>query len=237
MMRFLSITLAAIALAAATLPVTAADLSVKAPVMPAVSPTYNWTGIYLGINGGWAWGSQDPLNIVTDRFDAFSVNTSGGLFGGTLGAQVQVSHVVVGVETDIDWANITGSGIVAPRFLGTPLGSTVNMSTNMDAIGTARVRAGYAMNNVLLYATGGLALAEAKTSLTTVSGFACGTGGEPFCSGTGRKVGGAAGGGIEYGFTPNLSAKLEYLYLAVASVEVAHVNEFRAGLNYRFGGL
>lgn len=49
-------------------------------------------------------------------------------------------------------------------------------------------------------------------------------------------VGGMAGAGVEYGFTPNLSAKLEYLYTAAASLELWHVNEVRAGLNYRFGG-
>ena len=59
------------------LPVTAADLppgplprtSVAAPV-----PYYNWTGFYVGVNGGGAWGSQDPWNIVTNRFDHFSTN-------------------------------------------------------------------------------------------------------------------------------------------------------------------
>src|SRR5262249_4753632 len=53
----------------------AADLSpAKAPPMAAPLPVYNWTGIYLGINGGGAWGRQDPLNIITDRFDAFNID-------------------------------------------------------------------------------------------------------------------------------------------------------------------
>jgi opacity protein-like surface antigen len=80
-------------------------------------------------------------------------------------------------------------------------------------------------------------LAEAKSSLTNVSGALCGTINEPFCSGSSRKVRGALGLGVEYGFTPNLSAKLEYLYVAATSVEIAKINMIRAGLNYRLGGI
>ena len=63
MIRYLLITASAIAFAGATLPVAAADLS-RAPVMPMAYPTYNWTGVYLGLNGGGGWGSQDPLNKI-----------------------------------------------------------------------------------------------------------------------------------------------------------------------------
>ena len=80
----------------------AADLPVRpAPYAAPVVTTYNWTGIYLGLNGGWGWGQQDPLNIITNRFDNFSVGFSGGLFGGTLGGQIQSGHVVLGFETDM----------------------------------------------------------------------------------------------------------------------------------------
>ena len=128
MIRYLLVTASAIAFAGATVPVAAADLS-RGPVMPLAYPTYNWTGVYLGLNGGGGWGSQDPLNIITDRFDRFNVSISGGMFGGTAGAQVQVSHVVLGLESDLDWADISGSGTVAPSRLGVLLGSNLNMST------------------------------------------------------------------------------------------------------------
>ena len=52
-----------------------------------------------------------------------------------------------------------------------------------------------------------------------------------------RQVGAVLGAGIEYGFTPNISAKLEYLYLTAASLDISHHSEIRLGLNYRFGGL
>jgi outer membrane immunogenic protein len=233
--QFPSVVAAGIMLATSVLPVAAADLTVKAPVAPLAVPTYNWTGLYLGLNGGGGWGSQDPLNIITDRFDRSSTDISGGMFGGTMGAQVQVSHVVLGLEADLDWAHITGSRTISPSILGAPLG-TFSASTKMDWIGTARARAGYAQNNWLLYITGGATLAEEKTSLTGVNGSVCGIVDRPFCSGSGRKVGAAAGAGIEYGITPNLSAKLEYMYMTAASTDVSRINSIRLGLNYRFGG-
>jgi hypothetical protein len=57
------------------------------------------------MDGGYAWGEQDPFNIITDRFDSLSADISGGVFGGTFGAQIQAGHVVMGLEADIDWAN------------------------------------------------------------------------------------------------------------------------------------
>jgi opacity protein-like surface antigen len=75
------------------------------------------------------------------------------------------------------------------------------------------------------------------TTLTNVAGGAnCGAillG----CSGVDRQLGLALGGGLEYGFTQNLSAKVEYLYITAASLEVSQHSEIRAGLNFRFGGL
>jgi outer membrane immunogenic protein len=87
----------------------------------------------------------------------------------------------------------------------------------------------------MAYITGGLALQGAKTTLTTPLGPVCG-GIFSGCSGTDRAIGAALGAGIEYGFTPNLSAKLEYLYITGVSLEISHTSEIRAGLNYRFTG-
>ena len=91
----------------------------------AVQQVYNWTGFYVGVNGGGAWGSQDPLNIITNRFDGLSTGISGGLFGGTVGAQMQMGHVVMGLEADLDWASITGSSAITPTIAG--VGGTWNV--------------------------------------------------------------------------------------------------------------
>ena len=71
---------------------------------------YNWTGIYVGANAGYGWGRQNPLGLIAPQFSQNnSFSLSGGLFGGTIGGQVQVGHVVLGIEADGAWANIAGS--------------------------------------------------------------------------------------------------------------------------------
>jgi len=218
----------------------AADLPTAPVYQPAAAPVvvrqiYNWTGFYLGVNGGYGWGSQNPFNIITDRFDNFSTGLSGGAFGGTIGAQIQASHVVMGLEADLDWANIKGSTVANPTIGGVPQG-LVNATTNIDWESTVRARVGYASDNWLFYGTGGLALLGAKTSLTALAGGTCGSiivG----CSASNRQAGLVLGGGLEYGFTESISAKLEYLYITAASLAVSQHGEVRAGLNYRFGGM
>src|SRR5262249_12591671 len=74
----------------------AADLAVKATPAPVAAAVYNWTGLYVGVNGGWGWGQQDPLNLISSRFDRDNFNINGGLFGGTFGAQIQQGAVVLG---------------------------------------------------------------------------------------------------------------------------------------------
>jgi outer membrane immunogenic protein len=75
---------------------TAIARSAMAAELPVAPPppvlTYDWTGIYGGINGGGAWGQQDPFNIITNHFDHNSINFSGGTVGGTAGAQLQIAH-------------------------------------------------------------------------------------------------------------------------------------------------
>ena len=232
---------AAAALLTVSLAAQVADLpmapSYPAPARVVVQQVYNWTGFYVGVNGGGAWGNQDPLNIITNRFDSLSTGISGGLFGGTVGAQMQMAHVVMGLEADLDWASITGTSAINPTVGGgVPLG-TFNAKTSIDWESTVRARVGYASDNWLVYGTGGLALLGAKTTLTTPGGVAVCTGVLPNCTGTDRQAGLALGGGLEYGFTQSLSAKLEYLYISAVSLNVSHNNEIRAGLNYRFGGM
>ena len=220
-------------------PAVAADLPQRSAPAPLFSPTpvYNWTGIYIGINGGGGWGHQDPLNLITNRFDNDSVNFSGGVVGGTAGAQIQSGHVVIGFEADLDWAGLKGSGTFTPTIGGVAQGGPVNVNTNIDWEATARARIGYAQDNWLFYATGGLALLGTKSTFTPLLGGTCGTFGIVNCSGTSKQVGAVLGGGVEYGITQNVSAKLEYLYLTAASLDVSHHSEIRAGLNYRFGGM
>src|SRR5579872_2899448 len=136
----------------------AADLPSKAYApAPVVAQVYNWTGVYVGVNGGYGWGTQDPLILFSNAFDRSSFNIAGGVFGGTAGAQIQQGYVVLGLEGDIDWAHISGNGISNPSILGIGKGITLNIATNTSAVMTARARVGAAMNNWLFYVTGGVA--------------------------------------------------------------------------------
>lgn len=210
MKRFLSAIAAGFASFAPCIAAQAADLATgpvyKAPIV--AQQVYNWTGFYVGVNGGYGWGNQDPFNLLTNRFDAFSVPFSGGMVGGTFGGQIQSGHVVLGVEADIDWASVNGSATVFPTIGGIPIAAgTASLSTNIHDVSTGRLRVGYALDNWLLYATAGLALLGAHTNVSTVGGLACTT------------------------------AKFEYMYITAVSLELSHVNEVRAGMNFRFGGL
>src|SRR5262249_33925602 len=148
------------------------------------------------------------------RFDHFSTDISGGVVGGTIGAQIQAGHVVMGLEADLDWANISGSTTTTPTVGGSSAGFTpVTAQTKIDWESTLRFRVGYANDAWLFYGTGGLAVLGAKTTVTSGVCTAVFNG----CSGTDRQIGLVAGAGLEYGFTPELSAKVEYLYITAAS--------------------
>jgi outer membrane immunogenic protein len=203
----------------------AADLSVaplyKAPP-PQVSQAYNWTGFYLGINGGGGWGHS---NWDTS---AASVSVSGGVAGGTAGYNWQFGNAVLGLEADIDWANLKGTSASALC----PAGCT----TSDTWLSTVRGRAGYAFGGVLPYITGGLAMGDIRA---TTPGFA---------GASGTNAGWTVGGGIEFALPGNWSAKAEYLHVDLGSFNCGtncnglpndnvsmHDNVVRAGVNYRFG--
>ena len=104
----------------------AADLPQPAPVqapvayIPTVAPVYNWGGIYVGINGGWGWGQTSWTVGPAGTFPSLSGSTSdtGGLVGGTVGANFQTDAFVLGVEGDWDYSAInTGTtGAVCSTF-------------------------------------------------------------------------------------------------------------------------
>jgi outer membrane immunogenic protein len=229
---------AAAALLTTLLGAQAADLPQRAYApAPVMAQVYNWTGLYVGVNGGYGWGAQDPLTLFSNRFDRTSFNINGGMFGGTIGAQIQQGYVVLGLEGDLDWANIKGNGISTPTIAGIAQPITLNIESKISAVGTARARVGVAMNNWLFYGTGGAAFVKSSANGTTIAGVPCGTFGVlTNCSASSWRPGLAAGLGAEWGFTQNWTAKLEYLYIATmgSGANTDHVNTVRAGINYRF---
>jgi outer membrane immunogenic protein len=213
--------LAALALAG---PADAADLSVaplyKAPP-PAAALAYNWSGFYLGVNGGYGWGRSKW--DTTDQF-----NLSGGLVGGTAGYNWQAGKGVFGIETDLDWSGLKGT----TNSTLCPLGCT----TENSWLATVRGRLGYSFQTVLPYVTGGLAVGDIKAS----------TPGFPGASTT--NAGWTVGGGLEFALPGNWTAKAEYLHVDLGSVNCgtncgpttpnnvsSRSDIVRAGVNYRFG--
>jgi outer membrane immunogenic protein len=211
----------------------AADLSLRSPVhtkAPTMARGYNWTGLYIGINGGGGWGASrfdfPGLGTTTGDF-----STSGGLVGGTIGVNWQTSNLVFGVEGDGDWANIKGSSAC-------PV-ATFTCATGESWLATGRARAGMTANDWLLYITGGGAFGDVQTRVTGPVAFA----GQSI-----NRVGWTVGGGAEYGFAPGWSLKAEYLHVdfGTSGCAISNCSAFsianvplrteivRAGLNYRF---
>jgi len=222
----------------------AADLEqapVYRPAAPVVAPVpmYNWTGIYLGANGGYTFGQATPMSLYGDNFSAFDYSANGWLAGLTAGAQIQSAHTLLGIEADIDWTNISGSG-TGPIFSNSVLQGTATISSTVSSISTVRTRIGYAADNWLFYITGGVAVTHEASTLTNLggAGFACSDGNpsHPPCnSPSDFHLGLAAGAGLEYGITPNLSAKGEWIWVGAGAGNTLRENMLRAGLNWRFG--
>ena len=84
--------LAVVALLASSVASLAADLPREPVARPEPVPIYNWTGLYVGVNGGYAWGRQDPLSLLSNQFDRVDFDISGGMIGGTIGGQIQQGY-------------------------------------------------------------------------------------------------------------------------------------------------
>jgi outer membrane immunogenic protein len=209
----------------ATLAVSAhaADLGYKKPSMSAVPmmAAYNWTGFYVGIQGGYGFGGENRHTQPPLRSGNFDLK--GGLVGGTIGYNYQLSNrVVLGAEGDYAWSGIKGS---TPVNCAAP-----GCKTDIRSFGTARARVGYAFDRILPYVTGGLALGDVRGRV-----------GAAGLSGSEFRAGWTLGAGVEAAIWQNATAKVEYLYYDLSkSTYVPNISTtskghiVRAGLNYRF---
>src|SRR4051794_28120245 len=155
MKKFLLGTVALIALGMAA-PASAADLAArpytKAPP-PMMAALYDWSGFYIGANGGWAWSQRCVDGAAVNGigvFDEGCRNASGGVVGGQVGYRWQASSFVFGLEAQGDWANLRNSND-SLFFTGD------TWRTKTTAIGLFTGQIGYAWNNVLWYVKGGAA--------------------------------------------------------------------------------
>lgn len=231
----------------------AADLRpipMKAPAYAA--PPASWTGFYIGLNAGYAWGNANgsPLDIFT----VVSPQPKGFIGGGQIGYNWQTGPWVLGGELDFSGLDLKANQSVTPFFVGKGTPNSATFSSQYDWLATARLRAGVTLApNWLLYVTGGLAVTHAKDSITGTNFFGPNT--SVTWSDSKVLYGGTIGGGLEFAFATNWSAKVEYLYakfndttpLETASTNVNFLvrpistvnhdlNIVRVGINYKFGG-
>ena len=203
-MKKILLSVSALAALGMVTPASAADLpqrAYKAPP-PMIAPIYDWTGFYIGANGGWG-ESRSCADFLTagglDTVEGCS-SGSGGLLGGQLGYRWQASQWVFGVEAQGDWANLSNTRL----SLADP---TLSIRAKTSGVGLFTGQIGYAWNASLFYVKGGAAVTDNTFSiLDTFSGAG-------LVASSATRWGGPVEYGWEYGFAPNWYAGIEYDHL------------------------
>jgi outer membrane immunogenic protein len=229
-------------------PASAADLAarpyVKAP--PAFSAVYDWSGFYIGINGGggssrncWDFISPGTGNRIAEGCH----DATGGTVGGQIGYRWQSAAWVFGIEGQGNWADFTGDNTSTVfRAVGT------RDRSKIDAFGLITGQVGYAWNNVLFYVKGGGAVVgDNYRGIDLATGIELDRANE-------TRWGGTVGAGLEFGFAPNWSVGIEYDHIFLGDRNITFTSSGIAGavtrtehvsqdvdmglvrVNYRWGG-
>lgn len=216
-----------------------------------IEPTaYDWTGPYVGLQAGYAWGEndlkagsvEDIININAELQDAAIIDGEDGTFdldgfvgGAHAGYNWQSDSLVLGLEGDIEYADLNDEVDILDD--GGDLVGVDEVEVNW--LGSLRLRAGYAADRALFYATGGLAVGGAKMTAKDDDG-------DDFADESETKWGWTIGGGLEYAFTDELSGRIEYRYTDLGKINVRSEDEnvddeadlafhaVRAGLSWHF---
>jgi outer membrane immunogenic protein len=198
-------------------PAVAADLPFAPAKAAPFAARFSWTGCYLGAHVGGAWQQKDatdPVLLVQDGIlgagntvgiTTARLNSTGAVYGGQIGCDYQFAPSwVVGVEGAVSAGALRGSTVVP---LPANAGDTALVTVRTDFIPSLTARLGYAVDQWLFYGKGGVAWTNDKYSVTGV--FT----GIPFdAEGLGMRTGWTAGAGVEWAFTNDWSARLEYDY-------------------------
>jgi outer membrane immunogenic protein len=220
MKKILTLVAAVAALAiSAPLAAFAADLPAAPPPPPRapvfVPPPPLWSGFYIGGNLGAGWNHGN----ITDSAGLFSWganNSTTFIGGGQVGANYQISNVVVGIEGDFDWfANNNNSG--GGTALGPAFGNAVIQGSNNGRwLTTVAGRVGVVWDRLLFYGKGGGAWVGSNnltlTNLTTGGSVSIGNGN--------TNSGWVGGAGLEWMFAPNWTARLEYDYVGLSNKSI-----------------
>jgi outer membrane immunogenic protein len=241
MKKFLLGTVGLLALGLAT-PASAADLAPrpysKSPP-PMMAVMYDWSGFYMGLNGGWGQ-NRDCRGDATTGVAFGCHNGSGGTAGGQLGYRWQSGGLVFGLEGQGNWADFRGNNVSL-------VDPTVAPRSRMDAFGLFTGQIGYALDNALLYAKGGAAVTDTNYDVISTA-----TGALVSTAGNNTNWGAVAGAGLEYGFAPSWSVAVEYDHIFQSSRNLTFstaagplADSFRTGgdtdlvtarVNFRWGG-
>ncbi|WP_321502191.1 outer membrane protein [Breoghania sp.] len=190
MKRLLGTLLAGTMITAIAAPAMAADLPMGDPDPYAAAPVpaerFYWTGFYFGGTLGYGWGQRDARGAGAGSFDLDSAGVNAGVHAGY--NHMMAPNFLIGLEADLSYSDQSKRGA--------PGGVATRASSNW--ISTYRARAGYVMDNVMIYGTGGFAMADRKWS---------GAG-----SDSNVDFGWTLGGGVETMLSPNMTARAEYLY-------------------------
>lgn len=234
---------------AMSVPAGAADLAArpytKAPA-PAVAAVYDWSGFYIGINGGGGsarkcWDFVTPVTGVLVPEGCH--NATGGTVGGQIGYRWQSANWVFGLEGQGNWADFSGDNI-STAF------PADRDRTKVNSFGLITGQVGYAWNNVLFYVKGGGAVVGDKYRIYTAPGFV--GAGTVLASAKETRWGGTVGAGLEVGFAQNWSVGVEYDHIFLGTRTIGFTTPAGAAfgsdriresvdiglvrLNYRFGG-
>ena len=226
-----------------TPPAAAPALVYKSPPAPY---SYNWTGIYLGGDGGYGWtGSEGTLMTASGvPLAPYSYGVNGPFAGNLIGANYQLNWLVAGIESDWQRSNLSGDN-QQQAALGTtgafPDGP-FTLSATIKNYESVRGRLGVAFDRFLVYGTGGLAWGDPSASYALL-------GSAPFVSNGGSANGWTAGAGVDYALTNNVFGRIEYRYtnLGISSFVNVPTNsadtekrmpisDVRVGVAYKFDG-
>lgn len=230
---------------------------------------FDWSGPSIGLQGGYGWSGDDDTKVKCDADtggggDLFAVPSDfcggglvgelfarqssdvtlnsgkgsiglGGFVGGVnAGYSWQMENVVLGLEGDIEFAGLKGDTDLVDDT-GAKIGE---VEKEIDWLGSLRLRAGYAFDRVLPYVTGGLAVGGAELSLHDLN--------QKVAKDSDTKWGWTIGAGLDYALTDNLTARIEYRYTDLGSIETGDpltsgevesdlsFHAVRAGLGWHF---
>lgn len=212
---------------------TVAVLAAMGWVLPANAQSYNWSGLYVGLNAGVGSGSLDRTSTfpcgTTDLYctisaaDGAAIAAAGNVSkdstsfvgGAQVGYNFQAGGLVFGVEADAQSLRLSASSSTRVNLTGAGWPVTVATSASSDWLVTARARLGFATSNLLIYVTGGFAFADVEVgnSFTDTTWPTAAS-----SSKSSTRSGWTLGGGVEMALGSNWTLKGEYLYVDLGSV-------------------